>query len=267
MCQIKFNVKLKLTSMLSSSLCDYSETYIIVGRTITVPNTRTVANPNNRKNIIIKNCATFTDCISEKNNMQIDNTKETDIVIPMCILIKYNDSYFQTFGSLWQYYRDEPLLNNNGAIADVPLKHLSNFWKTLEMSLINCEINFILTWSTRCFIIDTPIFGQEPTFTTTDTKLYVPVVTLSAQANEKLLAQLILGFKRAINCNKYHQNVTVQQRNQYLDFLTNPNFQGANRLFVSSFENNGGRTSYTTFYLPLVEIKDYNVMIDGRKCF
>ena len=63
----------------------------------------------------------------------------------------------------------------------VPLKYLSNFGRTLEMALINCEITFILTWSNRCFIIDKSISGEEPTFTTTDTKLYVPVVTLSTQ--------------------------------------------------------------------------------------
>ena len=70
------------------------------------------------------------------------------------------------------------------------------------MLLINCEINLILTWSARCFIIDNPIAGQEPTFTITDTKLYVPVVTLSTQENAKLLEQLKSGFTRTINWNK-----------------------------------------------------------------
>ena len=60
----------------------------------------------------------------------------------------------------------------------VPLKYLSNVWRILEMSLINCKINLILTWSNRCFIIDNPIASQEPIFTITDKKLYVPVVTL-----------------------------------------------------------------------------------------
>ena len=81
----------------------------------------------------------------------------------------------------------------------VPLKYLSNFFRTLEIPLINCEINLILTWSAECFIIDAPIAGQEPAFTTTDTKLYVPVVTLSIQDNAKLLQQLKSGFKRTIN--------------------------------------------------------------------
>ena len=151
----------------------------------------------------------------------------------------------------------------------VPLKYLSNFWRTLEMSLIKCEINLILTWSNRCFIIDNPIYypSQEPKFTITDTKLYVPVVTLSTQDNAKLLQQLKSGSKRTINWNKYEPKVTVEQQNQYLDFLINPSFQGVNRLFVLSFENNGGRTSYTKYYLPLVEIKNYNVVIDGQNFF
>ena len=75
------------------------------------------------------------------------------------------------------------------------------------------------------------------------------------------------GFKRTINLNKYHPKVTVQQRNRYLDFLINPSFQGVNKLFVLSFENNGGRTSYTRHYFTLVEIKDYNLMINGRSFF
>ena len=81
----------------------------------------------------------------------------------------------------------------------IPLKYLSNFWRTLEMPSINCEIDLILSWSNRCFIIDNPIAGQHPTFTITDTKLYVPVVTLSTQNNAKLLEQLKSGFKRTIN--------------------------------------------------------------------
>ena len=79
------------------------------------------------------------------------------------------------------------------------------------MSLINCEINLILTQSNTCFIIDNPIAGQEPIFTITDTELYVPVVTLSTEDNAKLLEQLKSGFKRIINWNKYKPKVTIQQ--------------------------------------------------------
>ena len=135
------------------------------------------------------------------------------------------------------------------------------------MPLINCEINLILTWSNRCFIIDNPIASQEPTFTIIDTKLYVPVVALSVQDNAKLLEQLKSGFKRTITCNKYEPRVTLEQQNRYLDFLINPIIQRVNRLFVLPLQNNGGRTSNTRYYLPLVEVKSYNFVIDGRKYF
>ena len=81
----------------------------------------------------------------------------------------------------------------------VPLKYVSSFWRILEMSLINCEINLILTWSNRGFIIVNSISGQEPAFTITDIKPYVPVVILSVQDNAKLLEQLKSGFKITIN--------------------------------------------------------------------
>ena len=81
----------------------------------------------------------------------------------------------------------------------VPLKYLGNFWRTLEMLLINCKINLILAWSADCVILNTNVSNQGPTFEITETKLYVPVVTLSTQDNAKLLPQLKSGFKRIIN--------------------------------------------------------------------
>ena len=85
----------------------------------------------------------------------------------------------------------------------VPLKYLSNFWKTLEMPLINCEINLILTWCKNCVIVSTNAANQNAAFEISDTKLYVPVVTLSIQDNSKLLQQLKSGFKRVTGWNKY----------------------------------------------------------------
>ena len=85
----------------------------------------------------------------------------------------------------------------------VLLKYLSNFWRPLEMPLINCEINFILNWSTNCAVSNAGA-NQATTFAITDTKLYVPVVTLSTQDNVKLLEQLKSGFKRTVKWNKYH---------------------------------------------------------------
>ena len=76
-----------------------------------------------------------------------------------------------------------------------PLNYLSNFWRTLEMPLINCEVELILTWSENCVIIITNVANRNPTFTITETTLHVPVVTLSTQDNAKLLPQLKSGFK------------------------------------------------------------------------
>ena len=107
----------------------------------------------------------------------------------------------------------------------------------------------------------------EGKFARTETKLYVPVVTLSTKDNEKLLQQLKSGFKKTISWNKYESSIKTFARNRYLNYLINPSFQGANRLFVLAFENENGRTSHSTYYLPKVEIIDYNVIIDGRNFF
>ena len=148
--------------------------------------------------------------------------------MPMYNLIEYSDNYLKTSGSLRQYYKDDPndvitqsklfkskikITGKNppaGNTKDVeiivPLKYLSNFWRTLEMPLINCEVNLILTWSKDCVITNSTGEGK---FGITKTKLYVPVVTLSTKDNVKLLQQLQLesGFKRTINWNKYMNQV------------------------------------------------------------
>ena len=163
--------------------------------------------------MIIKNCAPFTNCISKINNTQIDNAEYIDIVMLMYSLIEYSDNYSKTSGSLWQYCKDIPAVDDDGDIVIfngtndtdslnfkpkiigktdddedienfeimVPLKYLSNFWRILEMPLINCEVEFIETWSENCVIISTNVANQNPTFTITETNLYVPLVTLSTQ--------------------------------------------------------------------------------------
>ena len=118
----------------------------------------------------------------------------------------------------------------------VPLKYLSNFWKTPEIPLINCEISLQLKWSRNCVIITETENNQNPSFQINDTKLYVSVVTLLNQENIKLLKQLESGFKRTINWNKYLAKTTNQARNRYLDYLIYSSFQGVNRLFLLSFE-------------------------------
>ena len=221
--------------MLRSSLCDYIDAYILVKGTITINNTAAqgAAANNTNKKVIFKNCAPFTTCISEINNTQIDNAKDIDIVMPMYNLIEYSDNYAKTTGSLWQYCKDIAARNahdeiivfdannlthsfkfkakitgetGNDGTKDVeimvPLKYLSNFWRTLEMPLINCEVNLILTSSSTCVIASVIVGNQAATFAITDTKRYVPVVTLSTQENTKFLQQLKSGFKRVINWNK-----------------------------------------------------------------
>ena len=172
--QIRFK-----TSMLRSSLCDYSDAYILVKGNITVNNTAAAgaAVNNTNKKVIFKNCAPFTNCISKINNTQIDNAEYIDIVMPMYNLIEYSDNYSKSSGSLWKYCKDIAAVNNNGVIVNfngdndtdsfnfkakitgetnddgeingveimIPLKYLSNFWRTLEMPLITCEVELILT--------------------------------------------------------------------------------------------------------------------------
>ena len=146
----------------------------------------------------------------------------------------------------------------------VPLKYLSNFWRTLEMPLINCEVNLILTWSSTCVIVSTNIANQVATFEITNTKLYVPVVSLSTQENAKLLQQLKSGFKRVINWNKCLSKPELLAQNPNLNHLVEPSFQGVNRLFVLAFSNDNHRISTKRYNLPDVEIKDYNIMINGE---
>ena len=149
----------------------------------------------------------------------------------------------------------------------VPLKYFSNFWRTLEIPLINCEIELILTWSTNCVIIYTDVNNQVPTFTITEANLYLPVVTLSTQDNSKLLLQLKNGFKRAISWNKYLAKPELLAQDANLNHLIEPSFQGINGLFVLPFEDDPQRISNKRHYIPNVEIKDYNVMIDGKSFF
>ena len=219
--------------------------------------------------------------------------------MPMYNLIEYSDNYSKTSGSLWQYCKDIPAVNNNGEIVDfhdanatdsfnfktkitgqtnddgeindveimVPLKYLSNFWRTLDMPLINCEIELIIDWSANCVIISTNNANHVPAFTITETNLYVPAAILSTQDNSKLPPQLKNGFKKTITWNKYLIKPELLAQNANLNHLVEPRFQGLNRLFVIAFENYDQRTSNKRYYIPNVEINDYNVMIDGKNFF
>ena len=197
-------------TQLRSNLRDNSNAYILVTRTITIAGARDIDSEKRlderNKSVIFKNCAPFTKCISRINNTDVDNAQDIDIVMPMYNLIECSDNYSKTSGSFWQHYKNNQ--NNNITESElfkskikitgktpsacntkdvqiiVPLKYLSNFWRTLEIPLINCEVNLILTCSKNGVISSAT---GETKFLTTETKLYVPVVTLSIQDNAKLL--------------------------------------------------------------------------------
>ena len=158
----------------------------------------------------------------------------------MCNLLEYSANYKKPTGSLWNYYRYErsnPLSTNsesfkyktsitgntynvddddnddnydanigkNETEVVIPLKHLSNFWRRLNIPLINCEVELILTWSKNCVLADMTVANNPPTgleFQIKTQKLYVPVITLSKENDIKLLEQLKSGFKRTIKWNK-----------------------------------------------------------------
>ena len=137
----------------------------------------------------------------------------------------------------------------------VPLKQLSNFWRSLKMPLINCEIELILTWSKYRVILSNArrdtiaatelnaanvsnvkpavnALARSATSELIDTKFYVPVVTLSKENDKKTLEQLKSGFKRTVKWNKYRSKMTVQSNNSNLNYLIDPPFTTVNRLFV-----------------------------------
>ena len=132
------------------------------------------------------------------------------------------------------------------------------------MPLINCEVNLILTCSSTCVITNSTGAAR---LTITDRRLCFPVVTLSIQDNPNFFQQLKSGFKGVINWNKYQSDPITYAQYRYLNHLIDPSFQGVNKLFVLSFENEDDRRSHSGYYLPKVEIKDYNVMTDGKKLF
>ena len=129
------------------------------------------------------------------------------------------------------------------------------------MPLINCEFDLILTWPADCVVTYTDVANQVPTFTITETNLYVPVFTLSTQDNAKLLPKLKSGFKRTISWNKYLSKTELLAQNPNLSQLVEQSFQGVNTLFVLAFENDAQRTSNKRYYIPILY---YNVVVDEK---
>ena len=287
------------TTVLKPNLCDYAEAYILVDGTIRAA----AANDNTR--VPLKNCAPFTKCNLEINDERVDTAENLDITMPIYNLIEYSDNYQDSSATLYQYNRDEPpednaiadltadnsssfkykvnLLGNpvlDGAIAKrsvkvvVPLKYLSNFFKSLEMPLINCKIKLNLTWKKEC--VSSTDTG-DAVFIMNDTKMYVPVVTLSKEGNKDFIEQQNKGFQRSIYWNEYKTKELVIEdadANNFKYIALDPSFQGVDRLFVVAYnklaaanDNQFNRNSQQVYYLPRNDLNKYNVIIDGRNFY
>ena len=282
------------TRVVKPNLCDYAEAYILVNGTIradaAIGNTR----------LALKNCAPFTRCNLEVNAEHVDTAENLDIVMSMYNLIEYSDNCQDSSASLYQYKRDEPpednaiadlttnnsssfkykvkLLSNpvlDGNIAKrsviivVPLKYLSNLFRSLEMPLINCKIKLNLTWKKEC-VLSTD--AGDAVFIINDTKMFVPVVTLSKEDNKDFIEQQNKGFQRSIYWNEYKTKEINENAdaNVFKYINLDPSFQSVNRLFVMAYNNandNPTRNGQQKYYLPRIDLSKYNVIIDGRNFY
>ena len=224
--------------------------------------------------------------------------------MPMYNLIEYSDNYEDSSATLYQYKRDEP--PEAGAVADltannsdslkykikllgnvtevagdaaglrrlnvkvvVPLKYLSNFFRSLEMPLINCKIKLNLTWKKEC-VLSTG--AGKAVFIINDTKLYVPVVTLSKEDNKDFIEQQNNGFQRSIYWNEYKTKEINEDAdaNVFKYINLDPSFQGVNRLFAMAYNRANGqptRNGQRRYYLPRISLNKYNVITDGRNFY
>ena len=271
------------TKVIKANLCDYSDAYILV--------TGNIENKPNNSTVTFKNCAPFQTCNVNINDEYIEAAKYLDIIMPMYNLLEYSDNYEDTAGSLYQFKRDESPTNNGLVTANttslkyksidddsnvklvVPLKYISNFFRSLEMPLVNCKVDLELTWTKDCVISNNNTASNTVvSFKITDTKLYVPVVTLSTKDNSNLNKQLSEGFKRTVHWNEYKtipDSAATAAADPYTKTLDS-SFQGVNRLFVLGFargDNDSTRNGYIKYYLPRVDITKYNVLIDGRNFY
>ena len=255
------------TRVLKPNFCDYAEAYILVDGTI-----RTANNVNNNTRLALKNCAPFTKCNLEINDEHVDTAENLDITMPMYYLIEYSDNYKDSSATLYQYKRDEPqddlainlatntsssfkykvnLLGNPNIVGNVarrnvkivvPLKYLSNFFRSLEMPLINCKIKLNLTWKKECVLstdnaANAANAANNPVFIINDTKLYVPVVTLSKEDNKDFIDQQNKGFQRSIYWNEYKTKGQdeVANANAFKYISLDPSFQGQMLMLLSIF--------------------------------
>ena len=318
------------TRVLKPNLCDYAEAYILIDGSIRAA----AADANTR--LALKNCAPFTKCNLEINDEHVDTAENLDITMPMYNLIEYSDNYQDSSATLYQYKRDEPpendavtdltadnssslkykisLLGNpvvanniarinvkvvvplkylsnffrslemplilgNPVVANniarinvkvvVPLKYLSNFFRSLEMPLIKCKIKLNLTWKKER-VLSTD--DGNAVFIINDTKMYVPVVTLSKEDNKDFIEQQNKGFQISIYWNEYKTKEINEDAdgNVFKYINLDPPFQGVKRLFVMAYNRANGqptRNGQRKYYLPRIDLEKYNVIIDGRNFY
>ena len=280
--------------VLKPNFCDYAEAYILIDGTIKA------AAANAKTRLALKNCAPFTKCNLEINDEHVDTAENLDITMPMYNLIEYSDNYQDSSANLYQYKRDEPpepnaindlttdtlssfkykvsLLGNpvlDGNIVKrsvkvaVPLKYLSNFFRSLEMPLINCKIKLNLIWKKEC-VLSTD--AGDAVFIINDTKMYVPVATLSKEDNTDFIEQQNKGFQRSIYWNEYKTKEINENAdaNVFKYINLDPSFQGVNRLSVMAYNRENGqptRNWQQKYYLPRIDLEKYNVIIDGRNFY
>ena len=281
------------TRVLKPNLCDYAEAYILVHGTIRAA----AADANTR--LALKTWAPFTKCNLEINDEHVDTAENLNIVMPMYNLIEYSDNYQDSSATFYQYKRDEPpeantindlttdtsssfkykvSLLGNPVVANniarinvkvvIPLKYLSNFFRSLEMPLINCKVKLNLTWKKEC-ILSTD--DGNTVFIISDTKLYVPVVTLSKEDNKDFIEQQNKGFQRSIYWNEYKTKEINEDAdaNVFKYINLDPSFQGVNRLSVTAYNRENGqltRNGQQKYYLPRIDLEKY-VIIDGRNFY
>ena len=159
----------------------------------------------------------------------------------------------------------------------VPVKNLSNFWRSLEIPLINCKVELSVKWIENC-VLTTSANANNADFKIIDAKRYVSIFTLSAAANAKLSKLLGKGFKRSIYWNKYilidNTVAEIADANveKYIRELLDSSYQGVKRLFVLAYYNTEGNNqvsinSFKKYFLPRVEIENYNIEIDVRNFY
>ena len=214
-------------------------------------------------------------------------------------VIEYSDNYQDSSATLYQYKRDQPpddiannLTQNNSTSFDykikllgnpevanniarrnvkivVSLKYLSNFFRSLEMPLINCKIKLNLTWKKECMLSNQ---RGDAVFIINDTKLYVPVVTLSKQDNKDFIEQQNKCFQRSIYWNEYKtKEMSENGDDNVVKYISlDHSFQGVNRLFIMAYSREADqpdRNSQQKYYLPRIDFKKYNFIIDGRNFY